>query len=159
MFKTNAGPVEESATVASLRPETAQGMFVNFANVLATTRKKPHFGIAQVGKAYRNEITPQNWIFRTREFELMELEYFVPPADSAQWYEYWCNERLDWYVRHGIHHREMLRERPHESDELSHYSSGTADIEFSCSRGASTSSKGSPSALTSTSAGTPSTRA
>ena len=129
MFKTYAGPVEESAAVAYLRPETAQGMFVNFANVLATTRKKPPFGIAQVGKAYRNEITPQNWIFRTREFELMELEYFVPPADSAEWYEYWCNERLDWYVRHGIP-REMLRLRPHDSDELSHYSSGTADVEF-----------------------------
>jgi glycyl-tRNA synthetase len=129
MFKTYAGPVEESAAVAYLRPETAQGMFVNFANVLATTRKRPPFGIAQVGKAYRNEITPQNWIFRTREFELMELEYFVPPADSAEWYEYWCNERLDWYVRHGIP-REMLRLRPHDSDELSHYSSGTADVEF-----------------------------
>jgi glycyl-tRNA synthetase len=129
MFKTYAGPVEESAAVAYLRPETAQGMFVNFANVLATTRKKPPFGIAQVGKAYRNEITPQNWIFRTREFELMELEYFVPPADSAEWYEYWCNERLDWYVRHGIP-REVLRLRPHDSDELSHYSSGTADVEF-----------------------------
>jgi glycyl-tRNA synthetase len=129
MFKTYAGPVEESAAVAYLRPETAQGMFVNFANVLATTRKKPPFGIAQIGKAYRNEITPQNWIFRTREFELMEVEYFVPPAESAQWYEYWCNERLDWYIRYGIP-REMLRLRPHGSDELSHYSSGTADIEF-----------------------------
>jgi glycyl-tRNA synthetase len=104
-------------------------MFVNFANVLATTRKKPPFGIAQIGKAYRNEITPQNWIFRTREFELMELEYFVPPADSTKWYEYWCTERVDWYVRYGIP-REMLRLRPHESDELSHYSSGTADVEF-----------------------------
>jgi glycyl-tRNA synthetase len=129
MFKTYAGPVEESAAVAYLRPETAQGMFVNFANVLATTRRKPPFGIAQVGKAFRNEITPQNWIFRTREFELMEVEFFVPPAESAQWYEYWCNERLDWYVRHGIP-REMLRLRPHESDELSHYSSGTSDVEF-----------------------------
>jgi glycyl-tRNA synthetase len=129
MFKTYAGPVEESAAVAYLRPETAQGMFVNFANVLATTRKKLPFGIAQVGKAFRNEITPQNWIFRTREFELMEVEFFVPPAESAKWYEYWCNERLDWYVRHGIP-REMLRLRPHDSDELSHYSSGTSDIEF-----------------------------
>jgi glycyl-tRNA synthetase len=129
MFKTYAGPVEESASVAYLRPETAQGMFVNFANVLATTRKKPPFGIAQVGKAYRNEITPQNWIFRTREFELMEVEFFVPPAESAQWYEYWCNERLDWYVRHGIP-RDLLRLRPHASDELSHYSSGTSDVEF-----------------------------
>jgi glycyl-tRNA synthetase len=129
MFKTYAGPVEESAAVAYFRPETAQGMFVNFANVLATTRKKPPFGIAQVGKAYRNEITPQNWIFRTREFELMEVEYFVPPADSAKWYEYWCNERLDWYVRYGIP-RELLRLRPHADDELSHYSSGTSDVEF-----------------------------
>ncbi|MBA3288791.1 MAG: glycine--tRNA ligase, partial [Acidimicrobiia bacterium] len=129
MFKTHAGPVEDSATVAYLRPETAQGMFVNFANVVNTTRKKPPFGIAQVGKAFRNEITPQNWIFRTREFELMEVEFFVPPADGPQWYEYWCAERLDWYVRHGIP-AEMLRLRPHEADELSHYSSGTADIEF-----------------------------
>jgi glycyl-tRNA synthetase len=129
MFKTYAGPVEESAAVAYLRPETAQGMFVNFANVLATTRRKPPFGIAQVGKSFRNEITPQNWIFRTREFEQMEMEYFVPPADSARWYEYWCNERLDWYVRHGIP-REMLRLRPHDADELSHYSAGTSDVEF-----------------------------
>jgi glycyl-tRNA synthetase len=129
MFKTYAGPVEESAAVAYLRPETAQGMFVNFANVLATTRRKPPFGIAQVGKSFRNEITPQNWIFRTREFEQMEMEYFVPPAESVQWYEYWCNERLDWYVRHGIP-REMLRLRPHGPDELSHYSSGTSDVEF-----------------------------
>ena len=129
MFKTYAGPVEESAAAAYLRPETAQGMFVNFANVLQTTRKRPPFGIAQVGKAFRNEITPQNWIFRTREFELMEVEYFVPPADSARWYEYWCNERLDWYVRHGIP-SDMLRLRPHDADELSHYSSGTADVEF-----------------------------
>ena len=105
MFKTNAGPVEDSATVAYLRPETAQGMFVNFANVLQTTRKKPPFGIAQVGKSFRNEITPQNWIFRTREFEQMEMEFFVPPADSERWYEYWCAERLDWYVRHGIPRR------------------------------------------------------
>ena len=105
MFKTQAGPVEDAGAVAYLRPETAQGMFVNFANVLQTTRKKPPFGIAQVGKAFRNEITPQNWIFRTREFEQMEMEFFVPPADGPRWYEYWCNERLDWYVRHGIPRR------------------------------------------------------
>jgi glycyl-tRNA synthetase len=129
MFKTYAGPVEEAAAVAYLRPETAQGMFVNFANVVNTTRKRPPFGIAQVGKSFRNEITPQNWIFRTREFEQMELEFFVPPADGPQWYEYWCNERLDWYIRHGIP-ADMLRLRPHEPDELSHYSSGTADVEF-----------------------------
>jgi glycyl-tRNA synthetase len=129
MFKTTAGPVEDAGATAYLRPETAQGMFTNFANVLQTSRKRPPFGIAQVGKAFRNEITPQNWIFRTREFELMEIEYFVPPADSAEWYEYWCAERLDWYVRLGVP-SEMLRLRPHDADELSHYSSGTADVEF-----------------------------
>ena len=129
MFKTHAGPVEDSGAVAYLRPETAQGMFTNFALVLQTSRKKPPFGIAQVGKSFRNEITPQNWIFRTREFEQMELEFFVPPAEAPQWYEYWCAERLDWYVRHGIP-AEMLRLRAHDEDELSHYSSGTADVEF-----------------------------
>jgi glycyl-tRNA synthetase len=129
MFKTHAGPVEDDAAVAFLRPETAQGMFTNFANVVQTSRRKPPFGIAQVGKAFRNEITPQNWIFRTREFELMELEYFVPPAESAQWYEYWCAERMRWYVELGIPEGH-LRLRSHEPDELSHYSSGTADVEF-----------------------------
>jgi glycyl-tRNA synthetase len=129
MFKTNAGPIEDAAAIAYLRPETAQGMFTNFAAVLQTSRKRPPFGIAQVGKSFRNEITPQNWIFRTREFEQMELEFFVPPADSATWYEYWCAERLDWYVRHGIP-ADMLRLRPHGADELSHYSSGTSDVEF-----------------------------
>ncbi len=86
MFKTHAGPVEDEGAVAYLRPETAQGMFVNFANVLTTTRKKPPFGIAQIGKSFRNEITPQNFVFRTREFEQMEMEYFVPPAEAEQWY-------------------------------------------------------------------------
>ena len=94
MFKTFVGPVEDDASVAYLRPETAQGIFVNFANVQTTTRKKPPFGIAQIGKSFRNEITPGNFIFRTREFEQMEMEYFVPPEDGAQWYEYWCQERL-----------------------------------------------------------------
>jgi glycyl-tRNA synthetase len=129
MFKTQAGPVEGAGADAYLRPETAQGMFVNFANVLQTTRKKPPFGIAQVGKSFRNEITPQNWIFRTREFEQMELEFFVPPAEGPKWYEFWCTERLDWYVRHGIP-TEMLRIRAHGDDELSHYSTGTSDVEF-----------------------------
>jgi len=96
---------------------------------VTTSRKKPPFGIAQVGKSFRNEITPQNWIFRTREFEQMELEFFVPPAESAQWYEYWCAERLGWYIEHGIP-SEMLRLRAHEADELSHYSIGTSDVEF-----------------------------
>ncbi len=129
MFKTQAGPVEDSAAVAYLRPETAQGMFINFANVLNTSRKKPPFGIAQVGKSFRNEITPGNFVFRTREFEQMELEFFVPPADSQQWYEYWCAERYRWYIDHGIP-EDKLRLRPHDDDELSHYSSGTSDVEF-----------------------------
>ncbi|HUY63001.1 MAG TPA: glycine--tRNA ligase [Acidimicrobiales bacterium] len=129
MFKTYAGPVEEDATVAYLRPETAQGMFVNFANVLQTTRKKPPFGIAQVGKSFRNEITPQNFVFRTREFEQMEMEYFVPPDESAKWFEYWLDTRLAWYLDLGIP-GDKLRLRHHDSDELSHYSAGTADVEF-----------------------------
>jgi glycyl-tRNA synthetase len=129
MFKTFAGPLEEDAAVAYLRPETAQGTFINFLNVLTTTRKKPPFGIAQVGKSFRNEITPQNWIFRTREFEQMELEFFVPPDESEQWYEYWCQERLRWFAELGIP-AEKLRLRAHEADELSHYSSGTSDVEY-----------------------------
>jgi len=129
MFKTHAGPVEEDAAVAYLRPETAQGMFLNFTNVLQTSRKKPPFGIAQVGKSFRNEITPGNFVFRTREFEQMELEFFVPPDDAAKWFEYWCEERFNWYVEHGIA-KEKLRLRPHEADELSHYSAGTSDVEF-----------------------------
>ena len=129
MFKTNAGPVEDAGAVAYLRPETAQGMFTNFTNVLQTSRKKPPFGIAQVGKSFRNEITPGNFVFRTREFEQMEMEFFVPPAEADQWYEYWIKERYDWYVRLGIP-PEQLRIRPHDPDELSHYSSGTSDVEF-----------------------------
>src|SRR6476469_5514221 len=129
MFKTHAGPVEDAGAVAYLRPETAQGMFVNFANVLQTTRQKPPFGIAQVGKSFRNEITPQNWIFRTREFEQMELEFFVPPAEADQWYEYWRAERLRWYTDLGIP-ESKLRLRAHDADELSHYSAGTSDVEF-----------------------------
>ncbi len=129
MFKTQAGPIADAGADAYLRPETAQGMFTNFNQVLQTSRKKPPFGIAQVGKSFRNEITPQNWIFRTREFEQMELEFFVPPPDSERWYEYWCYERLEWYVRHGIP-SELLRIRAHDADELSHYSAGTSDIEF-----------------------------
>jgi len=115
--------------VAYLRPETAQGMFTNFANVLQTTRKKPPFGIAQVGKSFRNEITPQNWVFRTREFEQMEMEYFVPPDESQKWFEYWLEERFNWYLSLGIP-ADKLRLRHHETSELSHYSRGTADVEF-----------------------------
>jgi glycyl-tRNA synthetase len=129
MFKTHAGPVEDEGTVAYLRPETAQGMFTNFANVLTTTRKRPPFGIAQVGKSFRNEITPQNFVFRTREFEQMEMEYFVPPADAARWHEYWIEERLRWYRDLGMPDA-LLRVRHHGAEELSHYSLGTADIEF-----------------------------
>lgn len=129
MFKTHAGPIEGSGADVYMRPETAQGMFVNFMNVLQTSRKKPPFGIAQVGKSFRNEITPGNFIFRTREFEQMELEFFVPPEEGPKWYKYWCEERLNWYVNLGIP-AEMLRMRPHEADELSHYSAGTSDVEF-----------------------------
>ena len=129
MFQTHAGPVEGEGATVYMRPETAQGMFVNFANVLQTSRKKPPFGIAQVGKSFRNEITPGNFIFRTREFEQMEMEFFVPPADSAKWYEYWCETRMQWYIDLGIP-ADMLRLRAHDADELSHYSSGTSDIEF-----------------------------
>src|SRR5436190_10709431 len=105
MFKTHAGPVESEGAVAYLRPETAQGMFINFANVLNTSRKKPPFGIAQIGKSFRNEITPGNFVFRTREFEQLEMEFFVPPDQAQQWYEYWCAERLRWYTAHGIPER------------------------------------------------------
>ncbi|MFM7124691.1 MAG: glycine--tRNA ligase [Actinomycetes bacterium] len=129
MFQTHAGPVEGEGATVYMRPETAQGMFVNFANVLQTSRKKPPFGIAQVGKSFRNEITPGNFIFRTREFEQMEMEFFVPPAESAKWYEYWCETRMQWYIDLGIP-ADMLRLRAHDPDELSHYSSGTSDIEF-----------------------------
>ena len=129
MFKTHAGPIEGAGAEVYLRPETAQGMFVNFGNVLQTSRRKPPFGIAQVGKSFRNEITPGNFVFRTREFEQMELEFFVPPAEAQEWYEYWIAERHRWYMRLGIQADE-LRIRPHDPDELSHYSSGTSDVEF-----------------------------
>jgi glycyl-tRNA synthetase len=129
MFKTHAGPVESASTEAYLRPETAQGMFLNFANVLNTSRKKPPFGIAQVGKSFRNEITPGNFVFRTREFEQMEMEYFVPPDEAGDWYEYWCQERYQWYLDLGIP-ADKLRLRAHAADELSHYSLGTSDVEF-----------------------------
>jgi glycyl-tRNA synthetase len=129
MFKTHAGPVEDEGAVAYLRPETAQGMFLNFANILQTSRKRPPFGVAQVGKSFRNEITPGNFVFRTREFEQMEMEYFVPPAEAPQWYEYWKAERRTWYRDLGMPD-DKLRLREHDADELSHYSSGTADVEF-----------------------------
>ncbi|MEJ7782156.1 MAG: glycine--tRNA ligase [Solirubrobacteraceae bacterium] len=129
MFETTVGPVRDAGSVAYLRPETAQGIFVNFKNVLQFARKKPPFGIAQVGKSFRNEITPGNFIFRTREFEQMEMEYFVPPAQAPEWYAFWKQARFDWYVELGIR-TDHLRLRAHDSDELSHYSSGTADVEY-----------------------------
>lgn len=129
MFKTFVGPVEDDASVAYLRPETAQGIFVNFPNVQSATRRKLPFGIAQIGKAFRNEITPGNFTFRTREFEQMEIEYFVQPATDEEWFEYWVKERLEWYKRYGIK-EENLRLRKHGPEELSHYSKATYDIEY-----------------------------
>ena len=129
MFETTVGPLKDSGSVAYLRPETAQGIFINFKNVLQFSRKKPPFGIAQVGKSFRNEITPGNFIFRTREFEQMEMEFFVPPAEADKWFEYWSSERLSWYTDLGIR-PDHLQLRVHEQDELSHYSSGTSDIEY-----------------------------
>jgi glycyl-tRNA synthetase len=129
MFETLMGPSEETGMKVYLRPETAQGIFVNFKNVLQFARKKPPFGIAQVGKAFRNEITPGNFIFRTREFEQMEIEFFVPPAEAEEWHKRWMDERLRWYTELGIR-PDHLRLREHGADELSHYSSATSDIEY-----------------------------
>jgi glycyl-tRNA synthetase len=131
MFRTFMGPVEDTASTIYLRPETAQGIFANFANILDTQRVKLPFGVAQTGKSFRNEITPGNFIFRTREFEQMEMEFFIrPDADEeARWFEYWVNERFNWYARYGIRPGH-LKLRPHAKDELSHYSRGTTDIEY-----------------------------
>jgi glycyl-tRNA synthetase len=129
MFETRVGPVEETGQRVFLRPETAQGIFVNFKNVAQLARRKPPFGIAQIGKSFRNEITPGNFIFRTLEFEQMEMEYFVPPAEADTWFRYWVEERRSWYVRYGIR-PEGLRVREHDAEELSHYSSATSDIEY-----------------------------
>jgi glycyl-tRNA synthetase len=129
MFETTIGPVAESGSKVYLRPETAQGIFLDFKTTLQYARRKPPFGIAQVGKSFRNEITPGNFIFRTLEFEQMEMEFFVPPAEAEQWHEHWMQARMDWYVSLGID-RERLRLRAHGPDELSHYSSATSDIEY-----------------------------
>ncbi len=129
LFKTHMGPVEDDAAEIYLRPETAQGIFVNFQNVLNSTRKKLPFGIAQIGKSFRNEITPGNFVFRTREFEQMEIEYFVKPGTDEEWFGHWVQERLNWYLNLGIT-RENLRLRPHESDELAHYARSCTDIEY-----------------------------
>jgi glycyl-tRNA synthetase len=129
MFETSVGPVQDSSSKAYLRPETAQGIFINFKNVLQIARRKPPFGIAQIGKSFRNEITPGNFLFRVREFEQMEMEYFVPPAEAEQWYRYWIDERLGWYLRYGLR-KSRLRVREHSAEERSHYSQGTSDIEY-----------------------------
>jgi len=129
MFETHMGPVQEEGSRVFLRPETAQGIFVNFKNVLQFARKRPPFGIAQVGKAFRNEITPGNFIFRTREFEQMEIEFFVAPAEAREWHERWMEERMRWYTELGLR-PDHLQLREHGADELSHYSSATSDIEY-----------------------------
>jgi glycyl-tRNA synthetase len=129
MFKTFVGPVEDEASVAYLRPETAQGIFVNFQNVLNSTRKKLPFGIAQMGKSFRNEITTGNFIFRMREFEQMEIEYFVRPGTDEQWFKHWVEERFNWYTNLGIK-KDNLRLRQHAKDELAHYARDCYDIEY-----------------------------
>ena len=129
MFKTFMGPVEDEASVVYLRPETAQGMFVNFENVLNTTRKRLPFGIAQIGKSFRNEITTGNFIFRSREFEQMEIEFFVKPGTDKQWFDYWVEERLNWYVSLGIK-KENLKLRQHAKEELAHYARECYDINY-----------------------------
>jgi glycyl-tRNA synthetase len=129
MFKTFMGPVEDESAVVYLRPETAQGMFVNFQNVVNSTRKKLPFGIAQIGKSFRNEITTGNFIFRDREFEQMEIEYFVKPGTQEKWFEYWINERINWYQKLGMR-KENLKFRQHEKKELAHYALGCFDINF-----------------------------
>src|SRR3984885_14421795 len=129
MFETTVGPVKEQGSTVYLRPETAQGIFLNFKNYLQFSRKKPPFGIAQIGKSFRNEITPGNFIFRTREFEQMEMEFFVPPPEASMWHQHWLAERLNWYTHLGIR-PDHLRLRAHDTDELSHYSSATSDVEY-----------------------------
>src|SRR5207248_1589286 len=129
MFKTHMGPVEEDSAVVYLRPETAQGIFVNFKNVLQFSRKKPPFGIAQQGKSFRNEITPGNFIFRTREFEQMEMEFFVEPGTDEEWHDYWLKARWDWYVDLGLS-ADNLRYFEHPAEKRSHYSKRTVDIEY-----------------------------
>ena len=129
MLEVFLGPVKETATKTYLRPETAQGIFVNFDNVLQASRKKLPFGIAQIGKAFRNEITPGNFTFRTREFEQMEIEYFVMPGTDEEWHQRWIDERFAWYQKYGIR-KENIRLREHEKDELAHYAKRCVDIEY-----------------------------
>jgi len=129
MFRTHMGPIEAEENMVYLRPETAQGIFINYENVRRTNRLKLPFGIAQIGKSFRNEITPGQFVFRTREFEQMEMEYFCRPEESAEWFQYWLDARYQWYMDLGMTDGN-LRLRNHETDELSHYSSATADVEY-----------------------------
>ena len=129
MFETHVGALQDESSIAYLRPETAQGIFINFKNVAQLARRKPPFGIAQVGKSFRNEITPGNFIFRLREFEQMEMEFFVPPAGADEWYAYWIDARRRWYLDLGLR-EENLRIREHDEDERSHYSLATSDLEY-----------------------------
>ncbi len=129
LFETTIGPVKEEGSTVYLRPETAQGIFLNFRHYLQFARKKPPFGIAQIGKSFRNEITTGNFIFRTREFEQMEMEFFVPPPEAGRWHDHWLEQRMQWYVELGLR-PDHLRLRAHEPDELSHYSSATSDVEY-----------------------------
>jgi glycyl-tRNA synthetase len=129
MFRTHMGPVEDDDNLVYLRPETAQGIFINYENVRRANRLKLPFGIAQIGKSFRNEITPGQFVFRTREFEQMEMEYFTRPEEAAEWFEYWQKERFRWYLSLGMKEKN-LRIRPHDADELSHYSAGTVDVEY-----------------------------
>jgi glycyl-tRNA synthetase len=129
MLRTTVGVVEDEGSLHYLRPETAQGIFVNFANVVGTSRKKPPFGIAQTGKSFRNEITPGNFIFRTREFEQMEMEFFVKPGEDETWHDYWLETRWNWYTSLGMK-PENLRKYEHPKEKLSHYSKRTVDIEY-----------------------------
>lgn len=130
MFKTHQGPIEDHSNQIYLRPETAQGMFVNFLNILDSKHPKLPFGMAQIGKSFRNEITPGNITFRTREFEQMEIEYFVKPAEADKYYESWVEDRFNWYTNLGIN-KENIRKRPHAKDELAHYAKACTDIEYS----------------------------
>lgn len=135
MFKTHVGPLADDDSAVYLRPETAQGIFVDFKEVQSTTRRKPPFGIAQIGKAFRNEITPGKFIFRLREFEQMEIEFFCPPKEAEKWHQYWMDQHMAWFTdRLGVK-KENLRFRPHTQEELSHYSAGTSDIEYNFSFG------------------------
>ncbi len=129
MFKTFMGPVEDDSSIVYLRPETAQGIYVNFLNVKNSSRQKIPFGIAQIGKAFRNEITPGNFIFRTREFEQMEMQYFIHPSEDNKWFEYWRQQRWNWYLELGIK-KDKLRWHEHDKDELAHYAKAAYDIEY-----------------------------